>query len=427
MHADLVSLETEVREQWSYLELRETQGLDLTASFERARNRTNEALSLDDFGNVVRELVAELLDGHAYVQVPGAIFGPRRRPFLLCDTVEGVAVLRVATELDLVSGDNPLQVGDLVHTLDGRPIEELVAEAQRRVFGSTAGMARRAAFSALQYLGADREQLEVELQDSAGVRRTIVLGTPVGIVPGVDTYLEPRELWSLSFPAERIALLRVPDFSPPDWAVWGAAPPEERDAILDEQKRSISAHLQAVVSSGAEALVLDLRGNGGGTDLLGIHLARHLVPKKFTYYRLSSKLGGQDWGRPSGYIHEPFGAEHLFRGPLVALIDEGCFSVTDNFLRCLDDEHEDFITIGRPSGGGTGAPRTMPALPNSGIAVTLCTMRVYGPAGELIEGSGTVPDIPITPLRADLAAGNDPTLAAALRYIEERRTTPRDG
>ena len=37
--------------------------------------------------------------------------------------------------------------------------------------------------------------------------------------------------------------------------------------------------------------------------------------------------------------------------------------------------------------------------------------------GERIEGHGVVPDTPVTPTRADLLAGRDPVLDAALDWI----------
>lgn len=59
-------------------------------------------------------------------------------------------------------------------------------------------------------------------------------------------------------------------------------------------------------------------------------------------------------------------------------------------------------------------------LEHSGARITLCTHRVYGPDGRLTEGRGTRPDVPVTWSRADLFAGRDPDLEAALSVLAER-------
>jgi C-terminal processing protease CtpA/Prc len=42
---------------------------------------------------------------------------------------------------------------------------------------------------------------------------------------------------------------------------------------------------------------------------------------------------------------------------------------------------------------------------------------VFGPKRGLIEGRGTVPDVPVQPTRADVLAGRDADLEAALRLL----------
>jgi C-terminal processing protease CtpA/Prc len=86
--------------------------------------------------------------------------------------------------------------------------------------------------------------------------------------------------------------------------------------------------------------------------------------------------------------------------------------------------HPDLTTIGRPTGAGTGAPRVVSTLPHSGARVTLCTQRVYGPDDRLIEGRGTVPDVPVAWSCADLREGRDPDLEAALDLLRKRGLAP---
>lgn len=112
------------------------------------------------------------------------------------------------------------------------------------------------------------------------------------------------------------------------------------------------------------------------------------------------------------------GEPQRFEGQLLVLIDEDVFSVSDKLCRCLRDQHPDVTFVGAPTGGGSGAPRPCITLQHSGAIVTLCTMRVTGPKGELIEGRGTVPDVPVRRTRAGVIAGTDEVLAAALARVK---------
>ncbi|HVR73172.1 MAG TPA: S41 family peptidase, partial [Planctomycetota bacterium] len=103
-----------------------------------------------------------------------------------------------------------------------------------------------------------------------------------------------------------------------------------------------------------------------------------------------------------------------YAGKPVVIVDAGCFSTTDNLVACLADQHPHIRFVGRPTGGGTGAPRTLVTLRHSGIEVTFCVMRVYRPRGELIEGRGTKPHVTVSWSRRDVLERKDPDLAAAL-------------
>ncbi len=420
MRADLTALEQGIRRDWSWLELREEQGLDLDQVFADARGQAAEPRTREEFARILRRVVAALRDGHAHVAMPDERWPTRRLPFTLVPVAEGIAVGAVEPDAAATAGEPP-RVGDLVVRIGDRAVNDLVAALLPEVHASSPGMARRAALAQVPWT--DAATVEVALRDDAGAERTTTLRTMAGVLPPRDPDARAAN-WALSWPSPDVALLRIASFSPPDWAAWARADPAERDRLLQDTFALIDQRMQQIAAAAPRAVILDLRGNGGGTDLLGIHLAKHLVPGRFTYFRLAAKrnwFGFERWSSPSDHRYEAEKDMKVFRGPVLALIDPGCFSVTDNLLRCLDDAHPDFTTVGRPSGAGTGAPRQLEPLPHSQAVVTFCTMRVQGPAGRPIEGSGTVPDVPVTPTQADLIGGRDPDLQAALRHIEGGR------
>ena len=177
---------------------------------------------------------------------------------------------------------------------------------------------------------------------------------------------------------------------------------------------------------GAKALILDLRGNEGGSDSIGSHVALHLLPGEFCYFRLQTRYSAQlkrvrgfedspdtGWSRlDDGWKPPRSPSIKAFEGSVWILADGSCFSTTDNLLACLGDllPKERARFLGRPSGGGTGAPRQILTLPFTGAQLTLCVMKVYSPRGRLIEGRGTIPDRTIAWTWKDVVEDKDQIL-----------------
>lgn len=414
MRGDLAALARDVRAQWSYCEDKRAHfGVDVDLLVAAEIAALPESATPAEFDQLLQRLVASLGDGHASVRYAEPLPLPARRwPFALQETSEGLALVRCLI-------DEGPAVGDLLRGVDGRPTEELWLAARELTVGSTPGMRRLNALERLQR--SDATALAFEFEGADGARTTWDLPTLVADDPRLETPAE--EPWSVGLVAPGVARLRIASFGVPDWRAWSEADQEGRDAMLAGLKASIDALLARLVELAPEALILDVRGNGGGTDWLGIHFAERLLPEPFVYFKLSALNDGV-WSEPFGQTYGK--AEDLPRVvvPTFALIDTECFSTTDNFLRALDVLHPDLTTIGRPTGAGTGAPRVVSVLPASKAMVTLCTQRVYGPDDKLIEGRGTVPDVPVAWSNADLRAGRDPDLEAALELARKRGLGP---
>jgi C-terminal processing protease CtpA/Prc len=407
--ADLRQLARETQAKWAYAEdRRQIGGLDLAVLAEALIARLDGVADDGAFVGLVREFVAALQDGHASVQWAGKERQPFRRwPFTVVDTEQGLVV---DTLLPAWNGTAVgLARGDLLLEVDGVPIAQRIATAERRTNASTAGARRRQALWQVVYDESDPRRYKVRRPDGTEAVIEAAAAKHHPEVAPRATAIESRRL------AADVAYVRIPTFALGDAKAWAAATPAERPALLAKDAAAIRAAFAGAV--GCRALVLDLRDNGGGTDLLGMEVAACLLPKGSVYYGLASRGLLWGWNEPGFHKLQVPGDPPRFAGRLVVLIDEGTFSVTDNLCRCLDDLHGDVTFVGRPTGGGTGAPRPCVTLAHSGVVVGFCTMRVYGPKGELIEGRGTRPDVPVVRTCEAVLAGRDEDLAAALRAI----------
>jgi C-terminal processing protease CtpA/Prc len=95
--------------------------------------------------------------------------------------------------------------------------------------------------------------------------------------------------------------------------------------------------------------------------------------------------------------------------PIYVLTNGGSFSATDLCLSILKDFNRIKI-IGSPNGAGGGSPRFF-TLPNSNLQVYLSSASFYPPSGRMIEGNPFNPDVLLTPSAKDVAVGIDRVLS----------------
>jgi carboxyl-terminal processing protease len=180
----------------------------------------------------------------------------------------------------------------------------------------------------------------------------------------------------------------------------------------------VSAAFESAMSElrAADGVVIDLRGNPGGVSAVAQGVAGHFVAETIS---LGTMKGRRDHlelvAQPrrvarDGSTVEPYG------GPLAILIDEGSASTSELFAAGLRD-HDRARLFGSPS-AGAALPAVMDRLPNGDVFMH-ASMDYIRPNGERVEGRPVVPDV-TTPLRrADLRAGTDAALEAALSWIDE--------
>lgn len=203
---------------------------------------------------------------------------------------------------------------------------------------------------------------------------------------------------------------------------------------------------QAVRAAGAEHLIVDLRGNGGGSTDASEGLARYLLEKPFTVtrsVRLKAIRYGdlpqhiQSWGDPKelfeppverfeklpdgGYEETPRPSKtapspHRFQGRVTILIGPDNGSGSTMLIAKLKNEGRVRL-VGQPTGGSaegpTGGQIFFLKLPASGITVRIPVKWSLTDIASFKRGYGVMPDVEVRPTLEDFLAGRDAALAAA--------------
>jgi C-terminal processing protease CtpA/Prc len=240
-------------------------------------------------------------------------------------------------------------------------------------------------------------------------------------------------LWSLQFIDDRTAYLKMPT-----WDVY--------DSKWDWKKflNDAFARLDRVKP---ERLIIDLRGNEGGSDV-GSVLLSHFVQSQLnldayvrlvrfrsvtpelrpylstwdsSFYDLGKSAAVYDAQRFELMPNDGEDATLIqpivprYGGQIYVLVDASNSSATFNFDSVVQQHHLGSL-VGTPTGGNRrgidGGAFFFVTLPNSHIEVDVPLIGTFPTQPQ--PDAGLLPDVPVKRTAADIAAGNDPDLAVVL-------------
>jgi C-terminal processing protease CtpA/Prc len=401
MQADLEQLSREVTVTWAYLDARKQQGLNLDALFSAAANEVQHVGDGAAFDRLLKHLVSRMADGHGFAFVPCALKQTSRWPFRIVETEVGMVVSESAV--------SAVVIGDVLDSIAGAPVGESLAAKMSETPGSTTEAKRALALSNLQW--SDSPPVRFQFTNSLGRHYSYDWSGQPQISPPPEPQIEWRHL------QPEIGYLHIRSFAAPDQRLWAVAHNDkEREPLV----ATLAAKIRQAFSDLAQthALILDLRSNPGGTDLLAAKVASALLPAGFVYYQLAARGNDGRWLTPSPWRSPP-SADPVYKGKLIVLIDALTDSAADNLVACLKDLRPNTTFVGQPTAGSSGAPR-MVVLKHTGARVTFCTIRVFSPNGTLIEGHGVEPDRRVTTTRRDILDRRDAALNSALSMASSR-------
>jgi C-terminal processing protease CtpA/Prc len=378
-----------------------------------------ETRSTLEYYRTLQRFLALLEDGHTRVSLPRELSRQHviSYPWLLTRNVDGEAYVRnVGRHLAEV-----IPIGSVVAAVDGLPTIEYARDAVLPYVAASTEHDR--------WERALRQLLEGPAEDSVHILLTTPGGESRAMTLARDRRTRESE-WLDSMPDrprfelrwldEGIAYVALNTFNDPD-------------VVTD-----FEMHLQELAS--AQALVIDVRHNGGGNSSVGYGVAAYLTADTLATSRWRTRehiaarkawgAGGSEryaeYARMDAWVDggshgavPPANGRRLIL-PTVVLQDHGTFSAAEDFLVVMD-QLPHVTTIGRPSGGSTGQPLSF-ELPGGGRA-WICTKRDTFPDGRDFVGLGIAPDIVVRTTVADVRAGRDPALDRAIEHLHRRLGT----
>jgi C-terminal processing protease CtpA/Prc len=362
-------------------------GIDLDAHFKAADEKIKQAGSLNEVLAIIAAAVMDFNDSHTY-------FLPPRR----ATRVEhGWAVRMIGGKAFIVAvqpGSDAeakgLQPGDRVISIEGIAVTRKNLPSLQYIF----------------YLLAPRTAMDLQVEKPDGQRRQLTVAARVfegklitSLQTGMasDRYNLIRELQTLARLyrhryyeiGDEAMIWKMPQFDLPEAQV---------NDLIDKARKH-------------KALVLDLRGNGGGNETTMLSLIGNMFDHDI-------KIGDLKTRSESKPLIAKTRGKNAFTGTVVVLIDSDSASASEIFARVMQLEKRG-VVIGDRSAGLVMRAKAQDhqfgqnLLVYYGMEVT--DADIIHPDGKSLEHVGVTPDEVMLPTADDLAGVRDPVLAHAAK------------
>jgi carboxyl-terminal processing protease len=366
-------------------------GYDLAAEYRAYLERAMGAPDRSGFSLATQEFVASLGNSHTYFS--------DRASYDDAGPTHGYAVRYLDGDWVVVRSRRPgLSPGDVIVSVEGEPFDAFYARNRRYLNTSTERFAHRRLFYWNQrHLWPETYTLGLADGRSVGIDGPPPQSSPRR--PVVDgRWLE----------AGRVAYIRV--------GSWNDQEYRERAMELLEEFRS------------AESLIVDVRGNGGGSTP-GAFISA-LMDRPWRWYAEASPMrlavfanaaergraGFSDFRQPMmAWPAEVQPPDSLYTGRLAILIDAGCHSACEDFAMPFKDNGR-AVLVGESTAGSSGQPYYEDL--GDGMRLAVGMKREFFPDGARFEGVGVAPDLVLLPTAVELRNGRDPELERALEVLQ---------
>lgn len=344
-----------------------------------------EASTAEDYARAIARVAAYIADTHThtYGGKTREVFGGASP--LGTGIVEGMPVVLHPTDEAAALG---VAAGDIIETVDGQPIAELMDEARVYVAGSTEVVVQHGAlYAALR--GPAGSTVELGLRGPDGARK-VTLSRPEPKRPEPSGKVPYRVLES------------------------GIGYADLRELTVEQ----VPAMFDAL--GGTEAIIFDMRGYPKGTAwAIAPRLDRSGTPTVAATFQ-RCLVSGLDGGERGRYLFEqpiPESDERKYTGRTYMLINHDTISQAEHTGLFFEAANGTEL-IGTNTSGANGDVTNM-VLPG-GIYVGFTGHDVRHADGRQLQRIGLVPHLRVAPTVEGIRSGDDEVLDAAIDYAIDR-------
>jgi carboxyl-terminal processing protease len=364
-------------------------GVDWQAKRTSFRPAAAKATSTHEFYELLRQMIASLRDAHTRVYSPDEKFDWWNPRFVTVGLgvreVEGVPVV-VQIDPNSAAAHTDIRVGDAIVSIDNVPIAKFIDQRLEGYGGSVDEKARYRSIAGA-FDGPAGTSVKVGWSTRDGKVKSAVL----------PRFWTQRQLGFSTQRKGKLAILRI-------------------DAFTQSVALDFSKALPAALD-GAEAVVLDLRANGGGDAEAMADVASLFLDDGINLGRFADRSGAsfelQTYSRRLWRV--PQLAQ--IKLPLVVLTSESTSSAAEIMVAALQAKRRALV-IGTGTCGCVLAIRNRHALPDGGV-LDVSEFDYRTASGVRLQDVGVTPD-KLTPLtRSDIYSRRDPALAAARSFFRQ--------
>ncbi|MEP6608234.1 MAG: S41 family peptidase [Burkholderiaceae bacterium] len=384
-------------------------GIDWPAVREKYRQPVIAAKSDAEMYLALKAMVRELRDSHTRIVTPRESADYRR----FAQLSSGIALSVIDHQLVVVDVDPDssatragVRKGDVVVAIDEHRFDSAFFRAAQDMPPSVSDVASSEAEPA-------RQDEAMRFAQLRAVRR--VLQRMPDAAPRAQQLTLQRDAADESAAQVTVMLMPEPLIRPP--AVT-ASISETGIAMLKlnrfavRNREEVAQALRRVAD--ARALVLDLRGNGGGDFSQFVWLVRQFLPEPRTVLTQLSRRGATQATRDLRIAPD----DAPFLKPIAVLTDRRSGSASELTATTLL-EQRDALIVGESTCGCVVAVRSEYVLPGAG-GVRISETGFRSAQGRKMEGEPLAPTIYAPPTVADLRAGRDRALEIAERVLLDR-------
>ena len=319
-----------------------------------------------------------------------------------------VTIAAATNPLGLVAGDEIIGIDDKTN----QAMLDAAIDRPMCTGGVPSASARRARAATSVFAGVV-VGTKVMIQHLSGLTETKTVSKVSAPSSCGDPFSRGGYVAKASTRADGVGVLHIPSFEPASFDT------NDPQGTIDKFEAAIKVEFDKVKS--APYLVIDVRGNGGGSTEAALAIVAGMPGARTTEIaKCQSRVPHKTtYTNDFTYTVEPSSDQFGYTGKVAILLDGNCFSATDYFARAMRMA-TNAILVGRPEAGAYGGTTDQFKIDKGpGVEIYPDPWRCTDADGKLLEGQTAKLDAEVDLAPPDLTQGRDTDLETAVTLLKK--------